>query len=400
MIRLASLLLALLATSARAEFSVPGFELVYSYPVETTLAEPDLRLAQDVWPAMFDAAKKTIDIEQFYVTPSTGEPLEQSLQALERAAKRGVKIRVLLEKKFEKNSLDGIARLKTIPGLELRILEWSKIDGDGIIHAKFFVVDSTQAYVGSQNFDWRALKHIHEGGLRISDGPIVAGVQRVFEHDWKEADTKVYELGFKPEPPPAPATKDADRSGRAYLVASPWRQNPAGIGDSESELVRLIGEAKAELDIQLLDYNPTTYARPKRFYPPIDNALRDAAVRGVKVKLLVSHWNTDEQSVVHLKSLSLIPGIEVRVITVPEAKEGRIPFSRTAHSKYMVADGKTAWIGTSNWAGGYLDTSRNLEVVVKDEALAARAAKMHAHLWGSPYAEPLQILKDYPKPRK
>lgn len=402
MIRLTSLLLALLATTARAEFSVPGFELVYSYPVGTTLAEPDLRLAQDAWPAMFDAAKKTIDIEQFYVTPSTGEPLEPSLQALERAAARGVRIRVLLEKKFEKNSLDGIARLKSIPGLELRILEWSKVNGDGIIHAKFFVVDSTQAYVGSQNFDWRALKHIHEVGLRISDGPIAANVQRVFEHDWAEADTKVYEKGFKPEAPALTeaSSPDADRSGRAYLVASPWRHNPPGIGDSESELVRLIGEAKTELDIQLLDYNPTTYARPKRFYPPIDNALRDAAVRGVKVKLLVSHWNTDEQSVPHLKSLSLVPGIEVRVITVPEAKQGPIPFSRTAHSKYMVADGKTAWIGTSNWAGGYLDSSRNLEVVVKDEALAARAAKMHAHLWGSPYTAPLEVQKTYSKPRR
>ncbi|MBI2385725.1 MAG: phospholipase [Elusimicrobia bacterium] len=400
MIRLSSLLLALLATTARAEFSVPGFELVYSYPVETALAEPDLRLAQDAWPAMFDAAQKTIDIEQFYVTPSTGEPLEQSLQALERAAARGVRIRVLLEKKFEKNSLDGIARLKSIPGLDLRIIEWSKVNGDGIVHAKFFVVDSTQAFVGSQNFDWRALKHIHELGLRITDAGVVASVQRVFEHDWKEADTRVYELGFKPEPPPAPASRDADRSGRAYLVASPWRKNPPGVGDSESELVRLIGEAKSELAVQLLDYNPTTYSRPKRFYAPIDNALRDAAVRGVKVKLLVSHWNTDEQSVVHLKSLSLIPGVEVKVITVPEAKEGRIPFSRTAHSKYMVADGKVAWVGTSNWAGGYLDSSRNLEIVVKDESLAARAARIHAHLWGSPYAEPLQLLKDYPKPRK
>ena len=399
MIRHASLLLALLATTARAEFSVPGFELVYSYPVETTLSEPDLRLAQDAWPAMFDAARKTIDIEQFYVSPSTGEPLEQSLQALERAAKRGVRIRVLLEKKFEKNSLDGIARLKSIPGLELRILEWSKVNGDGIIHAKFFIVDSTQAYVGSQNFDWRALKHIHELGLRITDAGVVANVQKVFEHDWEAADNRVYERGFEPAGTAKKAaaleeatSPDADRSGRAYLVASPWRKNPRGVGDSESELVRLIGEAKTELDIQLLDYNPTTYARPKRFYPPIDNALRDAAVRGVKVKLLVSHWNTDEQSVVHLKSLS--------IITVPEAKQGPIPFSRTAHSKYMVADGVAVWLGTSNWAGGYLDTSRNLEVVVKDEALAARAAKMHAHLWGSPYTAPIEVQKTYSKPRR
>ena len=230
MIRHASLLLALLSTAARAEFSVPGFELVYSYPVETSLEEPDLRLAQDAWPAMFDSAKKTIDIEQFYVTASTGEPLEQSLQALERAAKRGVKIRVILEKKFEKNSLDGIARLKSIPGLDLRILDWSKVNGDGIIHAKFFIVDSTQAFVGSQNFDWRALKHIHEAGLRVTDAGVVKNVQRVFDHDWEETDTKVYERGYAPEVTAKKdaareeaTSPDADRSGRAYLVASPWR---------------------------------------------------------------------------------------------------------------------------------------------------------------------------------
>lgn len=394
MIRQASLLLALLATAARAEFSVPGFELVYSYPVETSLAEPDLRLAQDVWPEMFDAAVKTIDIEQFYVTPSPGEPLERSLEALERAAARGVKIRVILEKKFEKNSLDGIARLKAIPGLELRILDWSKVNGDGIIHAKFFVVDSTQAFVGSQNFDWRALKHIHELGLRIGDAPIVRDVQRVFDHDWAlTEDPGNINLDEQ-------RTPGGDRSGRAYLVASPWRRNPNGVGDSESELATLIEEAKTELHIQLLDYNPTTYARPKRFYFVIDNALRDAAVRGVKIKLLVSHWNTDEHSVAHLKSLALLPGVEVKVLTVPAAKQGYIPFARVIHSKYMVADGKTAWLGTSNWAGGYLDTSRNLELVIKDEALAFRAAKIHARLWGSAYAKPLDILKSYPKPKK
>ncbi len=393
MTRLSTLLL-LLAAPARAAFSVPGFELVYSYPIETSLEEKDLRQASDAWPAMFDAAQKTIDIEQFYVTPSAGEPLEASLQALERAAARGVKIRVILEKKFEKNSLDGIARLKSVPGLDLRVLDWSQVNGDGIIHAKFFIVDSTQAYVGSQNFDWRSLKHIHELGLRIDDAAVVSNVQRVFDHDWALTEGHGDRTLNEQKDP------GGDRAARAYLVASPWRRNPEGVGDSESELVRLIGEAKKELDIQLLDYNPTTYSRPKHFYPPIDNALRDAAVRGVAVKLLVSHWNTDAQSVVHLKSLSLIAGIEVRIITVPEAQQGSIPFARTAHSKYMIADGTALWLGTSNWAGGYLDSSRNLEIVVKDSALAARAAKIHAHLWDSPYAAPIQVQKIYSKPRR
>jgi phosphatidylserine/phosphatidylglycerophosphate/cardiolipin synthase-like enzyme len=384
----------LLASAARAAVKVPGYELVYSYPVETKLAEPDLRLAQDVWPEMIDASKKTVDIEQFYVSPSTGEPLEATLAALDRAAQRGVKIRVILEKKFEKNSLDGIARLKAMPGLELKIAEWSKLSGAGIIHAKFFIVDRAKAYVGSQNYDWRSLKHIHEMGLAVDDAPVVKQVQSVFDHDWGIADL----------PGAAPATQKerpavADRSARAYLVASPWRQNPDGVGDSESELAKLIGEAKDEILVQNLEYFTTTFSRPQRFYGAIDNALRDAAIRGVKIKILVSHWGTEEPGVKALQSLSLMPGVEARVITIPEASGGPIPFSRTAHSKYAILDGKTLWLGTSNWTGGYLDESRNLEIVLKDETLAARAAAVQKHLWDSDYTAPLDALKTYSKPR-
>lgn len=385
---------ALAASEAQAAFRVPGYELVYSYPVETTLSEPDLRLAQDVWPEMFDRAKKSIDIEQFYITPSAGEPLEASLQALERAAKRGVTIRFLLEKKFEKNSEDGIARLKTIPNLELRILDWSRVNGDGILHAKFFVVDSTRAYVGSQNFDWRSLKHIHEMGLAVDDGAVVANIQKVFDHDWEAA-------GERKDPALAEATSPAaDRSPKAYLLASPWRRNPAGVGDSESELVRVIGEASGDILVQNLEYLPLTYARPPRFYPTIDNALRAAAVRGVKIKLLLSHWTTQEPGVKHLQSLALLPNVEARVIGIPEAREGPIPFARVAHSKYMVVDGKTLWLGTGNWRGGYFDDSRNLDLVIKDPDLAARAAAVWKHLWDSAYAEPLEASKTYPKPRR
>ncbi len=396
MIRLLPLL-ALLAAPARA-FEVSGYELVYSYPVETTLAEPDIRQAQVVWPEMFDKAKKTIDIEQFYIAPSTGEPLQASLDALMRAGKRGVKIRFLLEKKFEKNSLDGIAILKTIPNLELRIVEWSKLGGEGIVHAKYFVVDSTTAYVGSQNFDWRSLKHIHELGLRVTDIDAARALQAVFDTDWRAAAATANGEGI---PATASSRGEPDRSRRSYVVGSPWLYNPQGVTDSETELARLIGEAKSEVLVQLLDYNPTTYGRPKRFYSPVDNALRDAAVRGVKVKLLVSNWNTDEPAIDHLKSLSLIPGVEIKIATIPPAKQGYIPFSRVIHSKYMVVDGgKAVWIGTSNWAGGYMDNSRNLELVVKDPELGPRVAKIHARLWGSPYVEPISVGKVYPKPKK
>lgn len=389
-----ALLAALLAAvpAARAEFRVPGYELVYSYPAETTLAEPDLRQAQDVWPQMFDAAKTTIDLNEFYVTPSTGGALEPSLAALERAGARGVKIRVLLEGKFARQSADGIARLKAIPGLELRLLTWSKVQGAGILHAKYFVVDSTRAFVGSQNFDWRSLAHIHELGLAVDDPAVVAKTAELFAHDWALADAKG---ASTPDNIDRPLF---DRTPRAYLVASPWRFNPPDIGDSESELARLIGDARERLDIQVMEYAPLSFGEPKRFYPPIDNALRAAAVRGVKVRLLVSDWSLRGQALAHLQSLALLPNVEIRVITIPPAASGPIPYARVCHSKYMVVDGRILWLGTSNWTGGYLDDARNVEVVVKDAALAARAAAVQKHLWDSVYSAPLPTPKAYSQP--
>jgi len=391
----ALLLLTALSAAAWAEFSVPGFELVYTMPVETALEQPDVRAPAGVWAEMFASAKKRIDICEFYITTKAGEPLELAMAELVKASNRGVKIRFLAEKKFAKNSVEGFERLRTIPNLELRVLEYGAVKKSGIIHAKYFVVDGQAAYVGSQNFDWRSLKHIHELGLRVTDADIVKQMQALFDQDWR-AYEKVAE--GKPVPPLNKRRPEAQTHKRAYLVASPWAFNAPGVGDSESELVRLIDSAKRELDVQLLDYAPLPYA--KSFYPPIDNALRDAAVRGVRVKLLVSNWNTEEPLLAHLKSLSLIPGIEIRVVTLPEAKEGFIPFARVIHSKYMVLDDKLLWLGTSNWRGGYLDSSRNLEVVVKDEALAGKVQGMHKQLWDSPYAAKLDVSKEYPKPRK
>jgi len=391
----AATLLGLLAAAASAAFVIPGFELVYTAPAETALLQPDLRPPAEVWAEMFASARESIDIAEFYVTNKPGEALEPVLAELKKAGERGVRIRFLAEKKMAKNSAEGFELLQKIKNLELRVLAFSDVKPDGIIHAKYFVVDRKAAYVGSQNFDWRSLKHIHELGLRITQADIVKNVEAVFEADWR-----AYERIAAGRPAAAlnKSRPVADQSPKAYLVASPWAFNPPGVGDSEGELVRLIDGAREEVAVQLLDYAPLT--RRHRFYPPIDNALRDAAARGVRVRLLVSHWNTEHPAIEHLKSLSLLPGVEIRIATIPEAKEGPIAFARVNHSKYMVVDRKILWLGTSNWSGGYLDNSRNLELVIRDEALAGKALALHAQLWDSAYAEKIDVAKDYPKPRR
>jgi len=384
---------------AHADFNIPGFELVHTSPVETSLANPDLREPLVVWREMIDAAKTEIDFGEFYAVSKAGEPLEQILVRLEAAAARGVKIRFLMEAKGRPLSEAAtIERLQKIPGLEFRTLDYSKITGNGIIHAKYFIVDKKQAFVGSQNFDWRSLEHIHETGLRVSDATVVGELQAVFEQDWQAQ--ALVEMG-KTVPTLPQSAEAFDISRPVMLLSSPQAYNPLGVGDSETVLPRLLAEAKHEVRIQLLDYAPLSYAPGQRpFYAVIDNAIRAALARGVTVKLMVSNWNTETPAIYHLKSLAVLPHMELKIVTLPHPASGFIPYGRVIHTKTMVIDNQVAWVGTSNWSGGYMDKSRNLEIVLRNEPLAQRLAALHEQTWSSAYAVPIDINKTYPKPAK
>ena len=394
-LRIAGLAGLLLSPLAQADFSIPGFELVHTVPVDTQLGTADLRQPGPVWIQLFDGAKSRIDIGQFYAADHPGSVMDKVIEHLEAAGKRGVKIRFLLEEKGVRLSeASTLERLKAIPNLTFRILPYGKLSG-GIIHAKYMVVDGKQAFIGSQNFDWRSLEHIHETGLLISDANVVAQTQAIFEQDW-QAQAALADN----QPVALPATGATPARAGNYLVASPQRYNPPGVGDSQLELPRLLGEAKKEVRVQLLDYAPLSYGpdRTRPYYAMIDNAVRAAAARGVSIKLMVSNWNTEALELPYLKSLAVLPNVEVKIVTLPEAKQGFIPYARVIHSKTMEIDGQVAWVGTSNWLGGYFDNSRNLEVVMRSEAMAKRVGDLHEQLWDGPYAKALEVTSEYPQP--
>ncbi len=389
--------LLMLSQSAAAHFAIPGYELVYTAPVETALQADDLRNTAEVWREMFDAAKTRIDLGQFYVANQDGSLLDGVLQHLKSAGERGVKIRFLLEEKgIRLSTAETLERLKAIPNLELRIIPYQKLSG-GILHAKYLLVDGEQAFVGSQNFDWRALEHIHETGLRISDARVVGQIQAIFEQDWR-AQALLAQDKPMPTLPDSPPT--APPQGN-YLVASPRAYNPAGVLDSQAELPRLLADAKRRVRVQVMDYAPLSFGpeRSRPFYAVIDNALRGAAARGVQIELMVANWNTKKPDIAWLKSLALVPNVQIKVVTIPPASSGFIPFARVIHSKLMTIDDEIAWVGTSNWTGGYLDNSRNLELVLHSTAMSGRLDRLYQQLWDSVYAEPLKLDYDYPTPK-
>lgn len=370
----------------------PPVELVQSIPVETSLAQPDLRHAKDVWVEMIRGARKTIELGQFYVAGKAGSALDPVIDALAEAGKRGVRTRMLVSNVLFKEDPATLERLKQLPGFELRVYDITRLT-HGIIHSKYWVLDGQAIFVGSQNFDWRALEHIHETGALVRSPQLARQLRAIFDADWDYAKAGKYSSRLIRD-----AKVDGAADGDVELVASPVQFNPRGIHAALPALVGLLGDAKKRIRVQLLDYSPVeryTVDEAKKlyryeFWPELDNALRAAAVRGVKVELMVSDWNVKEPAYAHLRSLARISGIEVRMVAIPEHSGGKIPYARVIHSKLLVVDDGILWVGTSNWAKDYFIDSRNVELILRRRELAAKGDAIFEKLWGSSYAKKIE----------
>lgn len=366
-------------------------EVVTSIPVEITLKGEGTRRASAVWVEMINNAEKTIDFAEFYLISEEDEPLEPVIEALKKASSRGVRIRFLIDKKMINNSAPLKARLEKIKNVNITIFDWGELNG-GIIHAKYFIVDDREVFVGSQNFDWRALKHIHETGLRITEPGIISDLKRIFEADWMYNNGDKNAYIFKGE------TSQTAKRTAIILTASPEKFNPPGIGSSLKILKGLINNSKKKITIQLLNYKTQIYKSDSEFTELYD-ALRMAVQRGVDIKFAVSDWNLKKPGIESIKSLSRIKGITVKVFTIPEYSKGFIPYSRVIHSKVMRVDDNVSWVSTSNWGHSYFYSSRNVDVVLKLKGVAKILDSLFVELWDSAYGRILAPDKEYNAPK-
>ena len=366
-----------------------SIELVESPPVETTLDHADVANAAAVWVAMIDRAQHSIDFAEFYASEAEPKDQGQSLltpviAAIERAVKRGVKVRFLADSVFAPKYPETLETLR-YAGAVVRIIDFGKRAG-GILHAKYFVVDGVESFVGSQNFDWRALSHIQEMGLRVTSPVIASELLELLDTDWElaaggPADARVHH--------PHAAEVRASTGEQLTLTATPKGWLPDESSWELPKLVALLDGAKRAIDVQVLQYK--TKERDGSPFPTLDDALRRAAARGVHIRLLVSDWSTKPGSDARrdLDELAKVPNVEVRVTIIPKYSGGDVPFARVAHAKYMVVDGAAAWVGTSNWEGDYFTKTRNVGVIASGGKLPARLDAIFEDGWSSAYSTPL-----------
>ena len=379
---------------------IPEIELVESIPIETILDNTDIRNTRETWLEMIRHAQRSIDIEQFYITDEPDKSLRDVIVALCSAADRGVIIRIIADARMYKTYPETIDSLGRRRNIETRRIDFSNLGG-GIQHSKYFIVDDVEIFVGSQNFDWRALEQIHELGLRLRNTEIASVYRDIFSFDWEASAEPL-----KTKQPRMVLTKRYSlpvrvltKAGDTAIVAptcSPIGFIPDSTLWDERALVALIDRAKNSLLLQFLAYSP--FERRGEMYTIIDDAIRRAAFRGVKVKMIVADWAKGSSAMKALKELAALPNIEVAFTVIPEWSGGYIAYARVEHCKYIVADETAFWIGTSNCEKNYFYSSRNLGITGTSTSLGGILSKIFRKSWDSPYKESITPNGSY-KPR-
>jgi phosphatidylserine/phosphatidylglycerophosphate/cardiolipin synthase-like enzyme len=350
---------------------------------------------------MIGNAKHSLNIEQFYISNQTGEPLEVILLAIREAGIRGVNVQIIADSRMYRTYPEMVDSLGKMKNIAARVIDFGKFGG-GIQHAKFFIVDGEEIFLGSQNFDWRALKHIHELGLRIRNDEIVKVYNDIFELDWKFSE--------KNDPKSTEELLKRKSYGKgAYEMMStgetiqitPTMSPKNGIIDStlwdEQRITGLINNAQQEVLLQFLSYSTT--GRDRSVYTVLDDAIRNAAARGVRVKMIVSDWEKGSPGDAPLKSLAKVPNVEVKFSALPEWSGGYISYARVEHCKFIVADDNMFWLGTSNAEKSYFHTSRNLGIIVSNPGLTRQLRHIFFKSWDGPYTESVKPDVEY-KPRE
>jgi phosphatidylserine/phosphatidylglycerophosphate/cardiolipin synthase-like enzyme len=391
---LRALLLLLLTACASPEGSI---RLIETRPLETSLGSEDLPDYHAVWLEMIDGSQKSLDLAYFYASNEAGSRLESVILAIEAAASRGVQVRFLADVRFHGTYPDTLDRLSAMNGCEVRLLDLTERTG-GVLHAKLLLADGERTCLGSANFDWRSLEHIQELGVDVRSKAITEALGSVFELDWALAAGQSNQETLSTERPFPVALHAADHTEVLVTpVVSPQDLLSDMVEWDLPHLLSWIDGAEDEVLLQVLTFR--MQGRDGERFEAMESALLRAAARGVKVRLLVSDWCKRSGTIEDLQALARIPNVHIRMMTIPPAERGHIPFARVIHAKYLVVDRSRGWIGSSNWERSYFHESRNVGLLLEGGSFAERMARYFEEGWTSRYAYKLDPEATYLAPR-
>jgi len=315
-------------------------------------------LFEDSIAAAIDASKVSVDAATFVITS------RKIIDALERAAKRGVAVRLVADKSQTQHEhikvfLGWIQRR----GAQLRLLSGPNGEDSDFplaekMHNKYFIFDGKLVETGSGNASKNAGVSNFENANFIDDKTDVAAFVKTFQHMFDVAETapefpegqiptdaQMRATALEPRgPPPAPepghdplpAARRVAFNGVDFPVSAIRPHEPI-----EADLVKQIDAAAKTLRIAMYEFN----------LPSIWEALHRAKTRGVKIEIVLdrSHVYTtgyEDDGVTPRKPKQMIVDLIKEGFDVLLLK-GRL--GGIMHNKFIIADEGLVSMGSFNY---------------------------------------------------
>ncbi|KAJ8290399.1 hypothetical protein GJAV_G00012330 [Gymnothorax javanicus] len=314
--------------------------LYMKYEANATFGTP----LYEAWKNLLALATDRVDVASFYwtltgddlmVNSSTDLPGRDILEQFGDLPQRNVAVRVASSiPTLVPNSTD--LQILTRKGVHVRRVNFGRLT-NGILHTKLWIVDMKHIFFGSANMDWRALTQVKELGVVIYNcSQLAKDFYKIFRSYWV--------LGHRNASIPDPWPTEFDTAinkdhpllvnisgvpSRVFVSSSPPSFCPSGRTGDLDAILSVIEGAEHFIDVAVMEYFPTTrFSHPQRYWPIIENALKQSAFeQHVSIRLLISCGrDTDLAMLPFLMSLNALHqprqhiNIEVKVFIVPVGK--------------------------------------------------------------------------------
>ena len=349
-----------------------------------------------------NAAERTLDV-QYYIWDDdiTGTLL---FNALDAAAQRGVRVRLLLDDNNTKGLDARLAQLDAHPGIEVRLFnpfmvrafrplgyltDFSRLNRR--MHNKSFTADGHATIIGGRNIGdayFGAAGEVLFADLDVlAVGPVVADVEQDFDQYWNSASSYAVSQIVPPSTPESAA--EVASAGRKLLSTPAAQAYVAAIGQSafiadirarrlpfEWARTRLVSDSplkglgKAAPSTRIMPQMRQLIGMPTRqidlvspYFVPGDDgtdAFAGMARKGVEVRVLTNSLAATDVAAVHAgyakrRKVLLESGVrlyELRRTWSEDARQRSGPFGSSAsslHAKTFAVDGDQLFIGSFNF---------------------------------------------------
>ncbi len=351
-----------------------------SIPLETSpkpLNSKDIIDVKDAFRYLVNISKSNINIAGLYFTSGINWKIRHDLK---KAIERGVKVNFLFQdSEFARREFDNLKLKRTnVHAKFVNIAELGKNEW-GQFHNKYAIFDNKYAILGSANFSYPAFNDNIEISALIVDKKIVNELNRIYQEDFNYVNnTNSYKrlLFSSPNIP--------NRNDSLYLIeTAPYQINRPNVPDIKDTIIDVLKKAKEEI---LLEVYAFTSNRTN--FPLLFSLLKNAANRGVKIKVIINSATFNKIDYVKYAVKELRRnGIEIKEFKIEDLTK---PNFSAVHSKLLIVDKKYTLIASSNWTKSGMFENKEIGIFTTQTQFTMPLHKKFFNDWNSRFAVDLK----------